>query len=542
MSGVSVVTPETLQGVSRRQDQRDAGLVSGCLSLFSDSVVPCAKNLVHIFLPLSCGLLFFGMLSSCDSGRTPASFSDWEAQRHLEDLMNLKEGEPRAVVVKRFLELNISREQKIKVVKLLSNSDDLLALEVLIEIAVQGGESDLRNAAHDTLFNRAARQGLLLTLESMRLWLPVLAVDYPRTLYKSSLSLLDRSLPQEARLTALRSLYKVNSLLGLRLSGALGFDLMQLPSFQPLFAEFVRDSLALQDLPEHSSLALLVVHPQLRKMFHDEVQYNSSNLSQSEIFWVLEQLAYQHSPLFQTIVQQLQSEQIENPAQRKFLKILRSDDSILKQDVSLSLLRGVYGKIQLQDLTVIGRWIDRRAEVALLAIVASEKNPLISTKAYEMLFGKSISTEPLATLLAWIRKHRWEERDKYKELVGVVGNRDIVGEEQVKAAFKKIRDELNATTLLDALLRVSDALLISLFVDDFEKEMSLGRRLALLSHRNDSVRALGVRSLAGCSDVGALKILRDSYLGEKSQTVIGEYEAVFPEFPNNGSQHIFDEL
>ena len=486
-------------------------------------------------------------LASCDSNlarqeESRASLSS-QIQETSHGLLELSSEE----VVARLLDSHISHQEKESILQSLLFSDDLFALEALIEMTVRSSDSLLRRRGERALIERARRQGLERVAQSAEPWLPVLSIEYSPGLYRAALQLLDRSLPHAPRLANLRLIYRDNPLFALRISGALAFDLEEKGPMEPIFVEFVQDALELELAPARSSAALLVVHPQLRKMFPEEMELLIPEVSAGDREWVLEQLVLQHSPLFQMFVRGLDALDLANPLRSRYLSILSEEEEILRQDVIIALFHGMVGKLGASDLAVLGAWIDQRSVLSLLAVVGEDQDPELSSRAYELLFEKSIHIEPVATLVSWIRKNRWKQRLQYRELVGVLGNRDLLSEERVAGALKNSRYNLVTKNLFDPLLRVSDYSFIRLLLNNLDDEMSLGRRLTLLNHEQERVRILGVQSLQGCNDFGALKVILDSYEREKSEAVRHEYEATFPEVrrrskSNSSSQYSFDKL
>lgn len=450
-------------------------------------------------------------------------------------------------IVAQLLDPGIAQQAKKSILQSLLFSDDLFALETLIEVTVRSDDPMLRRQGEEALIERARRQGLDRVAESTEPWLPVLSIEYSPAVYRAALQLLDRSLPHAPRLANLRLVYRENPLFALRIGGALAFDLDEREQLQPILLEFVQDALELEGASARSSPALLLVHPQLRRMFPIDMEILISQISGGELEWVLEQLAIQHSPFFQIVIKGMGASDLANPFRIIYLNMLRDKDEILQQEILLALFRGIMGKMELNDIAVLGRWIDQRSIRALLAVIVESEDSDLSIRAYEMLFEKSIHIEPVATLVSWIRKNRWKQRSYYRELVGVIGNRDLVSEERIAVTLKKYRHNLAAKNLLDSLLKVSDPSFILLLLTSVEEEMSLGRRLTLLSHEQEQARILGVKSLSGCNDFGALKVILDSYEREVSPVVRHEYEGTFPEVRRRaqgdvGSQYSFDEL
>jgi hypothetical protein len=486
-------------------------------------------------------------LFSCDSNLTRQKESRGRLPSQIQEtshaLLELSSEE----VVARLLDSRVAQQEKENILESLLFSDDLFALETLIEVTVKSSDAALRRRGERALIERARRQGLERVAESAEPWLPVLSIEYSPAVYRAGLQLLDRSLPHAARLANLRLIYRESPLFALRISGALAFDLEERGHMAPIFVEFVQDALELTTTPEHSSAALLLVHPQLRKMFPEDMEHLTGEVPAEDREWVLEQLALQHSPLFKVLVRGMELSDMAEPVRFRYVDILRDEDEVLRQEVIVALFRGMVGRMERSDLAVLGTWIDQRSVLSLLAVIGENPNSELSIRAYEMLFEKSIHLEPVATLVSWIRKNRWKHRSQYRELVGVIGNRDLLSEERVASTLRNSRHHMVTKNLLDALLKVSDPSFVLLLLNNVEEEMSLGRRLTLLNHDQEQVRILGVKSLDGCSDFGALKVILDNYEKEKSKTVRYEYEATFPEVrrraeSNSSSQYSFDEL
>ena len=406
-------------------------------------------------------------------------------------------------------------------------SDDPLAHEILVKSASEASLAEMRALSEKAIIDRTRRLGSQRAAEQARLWLRTVPVGEVPPSYEPLLRALNPNLPASGRDAALREAYATEPKVALRIAAALALDSKQIQDYQVIMAQLVGDSLGSADAARHSVLGLILAQPDLALVFSEDVVARKADIPDADLGWVLSLLADRNDLNVRAFAELAVEKGTLPPVRSMFLKTV-SERGDMPPEVLNVLVRAAAGSLVVQDLSVFGRWYDEQAEKLLLAICADAPDEKVRVEAFEVLAGKSLSTQPAATLTDWVRRNVWEKRAEFARSVGVLGSLELY-------PFEKARDSLTvfdpylkrSPGLLKALIDVGDPRLTRLLIERYSNSLGYQALLNMLGHKDPNVRIMVIRALKGYNDVSALKTILDYYEKEKDPEVKKEYKQSF---------------
>ncbi len=406
-------------------------------------------------------------------------------------------------------------------------SDDPIAHDVLVELAKTTDSQAIRKMAEKAVIDRARRLGLVKAAEQARTWLSAISAGeaLPQT-YDPLLGALNTTLPVDGRSERIRRAYAIDPKLGLRFAAALALDARNPGDYAALLSPLIGDALGISDTRALSPLALIMLHPDLSSVFGDVVIQRKQELRDSDLNPLLEQLVQRNDSHARAIAAIMSDRKILTSTRAEFLNLMRAK-SDAPNEVTRALARAAMGTVGLDDVGVFGRWFDISVERVLFLLCADLPPGPVALSAFDVLAGRSLSVEPSASLVEWIRGNYWDERANFVKAVGIMALLDIVSEAQIKEAFETFDKYTKDSRLLDILVDTGNPVVVSLAVGKYGQMISLSRLLSLLSDPAKDVRLSAIDSLKGFNDVGALKIILDTYQQEKDPQVREAYKNSF---------------
>lgn len=483
-----------------------------------------SSNLVYIVvgtgLALGIGSGVFAVLSltGSDSGRSTSH----ELSLHKDALENSELRDAVDVISKGGSNL---AEQSFELEKIVG-SDDPLAHEILVRSAKEAPTAEVRALSEKAIIDRARRLGLMRSSEQVRQWLRTLRGGELPSIYEPMLRSLDITLPIEARSSLLRAAYASNPRVVLKLASALVLDTAKYTDYQPVIAQLITDSRQIEDASSHASMALIMVDEELSLLFGDDVIQRREELSDADIRWLLNMLAGRADMNVRALANLALERGLIEPIAGSFLKLVR-DRPDLPTEVVEALTRAAAGSLTPNEIGAFGRWYDLEAERVLLAVLATAKDPVVLSEAFDMLAAKSLTIEPSARLMAWVRKHHWDRRLEYSSVLGGLAFVKDLDNEDLKQRLSLLDGIAHEKGLLNILVDSRDSRLARMVSERYPKELGLGGLLSLLGHEDPQVRILAMAGLKDDNDVGALKYIGDRYEREKDPTVRKAYVDTF---------------
>lgn len=420
----------------------------------------------------------------------------------------------------------LSLSEKAGKLEELVRSDDPLAHDVLVKSAVEAESPELRGISEKAIVERTRRLGMLRTAEQVRQWLRTLPAGQLPASYEPLLKALNGSLPGEARDAELREAYATNPKVALKFASALALDSPRIGDFQIVISQMVGDALGMEEARLRSALALILAHPDLALAFGDDIVQRRGEIPDGDIVWLLKLLADRNDLNVRAFANLAVERGVLSPLRKSFLSLVRDRDD-LPGDVLNSLVKAAAGSLSAEDVGAFGRWFDTESERILLGICADVSDPVVSAEAFDIMAGKSLTIQPSAALVEWVRQNYWAKRADFAKPIGVLGNLDLVSLDQVKESVTVFDRYVKDSRLINLLLEANHPIVTKVVLEKYSELLSLGALLNLLRNSDKTVRMLAVRALKPYNDIGALKIIIDHYEHEKDEEVKKVYRETF---------------
>jgi hypothetical protein len=406
------------------------------------------------------------------------------------------------------------------------NSDDPLAHDILVKSAREAESDQFRALSEKAIINRARRLGLLRSAEQVRQWLRTIPRGLLPADYEPILKCLDKSLPREARFSALRQAYASNPRVATRIAVAIALDMNELEESQPLIAQLVGDSLGVDDARKYSSLSLVLAHHDLALVFGEDVIQKRDQIPDGDILWLLKRLAERNDINVRAVASMAVDRGLLPPVRATFLSVIR-DRGDLSSEVLDSLIRAAAGVLTDKDIAHFGRWYDMEVEKVLLAICADYQDEKVLKEAFDTLAARTVSAEPASSMIEWIRANYWESRAEFASVVGILSFLDIATDQDLERVFNLFDRYVRDSDLIEILLDTDDPKILKLVIKRYDDQLGLGTLLDLLDTPDKAVRISVVKSLKKYNDLGVLKMILDRYDQEQDPEVRKVYQDSF---------------
>ena len=410
--------------------------------------------------------------------------------------------------------------------KKLADSDDPISYDQLVREAVRAPSEEVRHLAEEAVLDRARRLQNFRAAEQVEAWLKSRSAGPLPAVYEPLLRSLDSTLPLDARSGFLRQAYTLAPRVVIKLAAAAAFDSKNLADFQPVLSQIIGDALKLEGASERSALALIIAHGELAHEFGDLVVQRKDEIPGPDLLWMLGVLTERDDVNVRAIAGALIDRGEVSKLKSVLLSIVR-DRGDLPKAVLAALLNGVTDKLTAADIAAFGAWLDVDSERALLALCGEVQDSELLLRVFDNAAGKSLSTEPAASLVKWIRSGYWERRGELAHMVGVLGSIGSVNEEQIKSSLDVLDNFAKDENLIDILLSANNPLISRAVLERYPKLIKLRAMLGLLSNSDRQVRLLAIDQLKGTNDLGVMKLIIDSYDQERDPELRAKYKESF---------------
>lgn len=417
----------------------------------------------------------------------------------------------------------------------LSQSADPLALSNLIDRAIQSPQDAARQLIEGAMLERARRLGGLRVAEQVRRWLKETTSVVSSPLYRTVLQLLEPKIPASIFKQSIETIYSENKDLGIFLTTASVLDGRDDPEINTLLSKIVSDSLP--NLPSEGKhpLSLILAHPVLSQEFGEDVIQRRTTLPPEDIIWLIGLLGERHDVAIRTLAS-LAIQQKTLPAIRnKFLELLR-DRGDLPASVTRVLAKASLGTLDATDLNSLGSWKDRDLEKVLIAVLASYTDSSILNDAFDLAAATTVTTEPAASLMRWIREKHWKERARLAPMIGALTYPQEVGDEEIEKAFEPLSSFGEDKSLVDIIFRHNVPQASLAMVRRYPNLIGVPRALNLLMSPSAEVRLAAIGLLKDTNDLGAMKLIVDRYESEKEPSVKQKFKDTFWFIKNRNSR------
>ena len=421
----------------------------------------------------------------------------------------------------------VTPERREEALGKIAENRDPIAYAVLLALTKCNAETRLKKASEKFLVQRIGDQGTVRAASVLNKWLEQLAAqnksasDLP--IYSLFLRACDLARPLESRQQALKESYAIDPEVSIELAAALSLDERE-EHFLPVLRALLADQSPGTDLASHGAGALIVSNPRLNSFFSNEIPDLLGKFSEGDLRWILEQLARSDSPVAIDVAKELVQRKALSPFRSEFLRTLVETNRKGTFDaLSRALVRGSLGKLEHEDIVQFARWMSLEAEPVLLATCATVNDQDMAVEAFEILAGKSIATEPAASLIRWVKSQYWDYRKKMAKPVGIMSLIDLASKEDLDYAMGELMPFAGGGTLFRVLVQTNEERLIQAGLDRMGEIISSEDLLSLLGHRSRSVRISAVKALKGRNDLAVLQGILQAYAHEKDEDVRALY-------------------
>ena len=419
-----------------------------------------------------------------------------------------------------------SLEGKAKELEVLVTSDDPISHPMLVKAAVGAANEELRSLSEKALLARVRRLGYARTADHLRQWLRFRNAGEVPPSYETLLKATDPSLPIEGRASLLRQSYPGNERVVLRLAAAYALDSKKLEEIQPLIAQLVGDAQQIADAQKHSAIALMIVNPELSVAFSEDLSQLIAETPDEDLRWLLSLLAERQDPLLKLVANQVIERKLLPPQRIVFLELLKAKTD-MPVDVSAALIKAASGSLTKKEVASFGTWFDPESEKALIALCAETYEPAMMLDIFDILAGKNVTTEPVASFLKWIRNSDWNNRAQFISVVGFLGTNAIADDERMEQVVAPFAPHLKKGSLMQLLIDSKSEPMVSALVRKFGEDLSLATLIKLLEFPDKKVRLGVLPIIAKYNDVGVFKLVIERFEKEKDPEVQAAYSEHF---------------
>lgn len=408
----------------------------------------------------------------------------------------------------------IPLEKRQQLLQKIAEHDDPIAYAVLMSMLKSNSDGRLKGAAQQYLVERIKRQGRAKSAEIVGKWFMAQSesqknpADSP--LYPLLLRACDPSKPLESRRQAITDAYKLDSVVALQLSAALSLDEPE-KNFVPVLRKFLSVEQPDVDFSDRGIGALLLSSNALSVFFDHRMLETIQKFSDEDLKWVMLQISKFDNMLLFDVAREVLRRKAVPPYQSVFLKTLVEAGRFSNSGpIQRALVRSSLGKLGQDEITQFGKWMSLDAEPVLLAACALVTEPELEVTAFDTLAGRTLQTEPAASLMAWIKSKYWQYRKRFVKTIGVLGLVDLASDEDIKFAFEPLMPFAGNPALFHVLIDTKHPRIIKIALDRFGEVMPSAELLPLLSHKNKYIRVEAIRALKGRNELVVLQtILRE---------------------------------
>ncbi len=407
------------------------------------------------------------------------------------------------------------------------DSEDPVAHAVLVSLSRNTTVADFRRGCENAILERARRFGLIRSAEVVSTWLSRYRGDASPPSYGEEVLLtLDGSLPADSRAKGLRRVYAENWMMSLQLAASFALDSKDPDPYRPVLAQLLGDKLKMTKLDDHSALSLILASVTLSEQFGRDVIDRIGDIPDSDILWLLSLLTERDDVYSRYFAQETLKRKLIGPPKTFFLELV-SERQDLPTEVLRALVRASVGELKREDIASFGRWYDNSIEEILLTLCTTEKDPDILYETFDTVASRELVSKLGGQLIRWVRDNYWETRLTFVRGVGLVALGDRVSDEELKEGLAVFDRYVTDKTLLGALVAAESSKIAVAVIERYREVIPVSNLLLLLSDRDKHVRLAAVDSLSRTNDVGALRMIIETYEKEVDPEVRKAYEEKF---------------
>jgi len=423
-------------------------------------------------------------------------------------------------------------EKQVEHLRTIAQSDDPTATAILITVLKSAPNKELLAAAEELIAERMKRQGLHRTGFMMERWFQGIQEVGRKPAQSPAFSDIfracDSTLPFDARKLALEKAYGREPIIAIQFAAALALDDESHDKFTQVLGSLLSDHLKQKELEGKSLGVLILSYRNLFLFFGQDVQKLIGEFSANDLGYSLLALAESNSDLLYTIVEETSKRGIVPPFQTVFLKILLTADHFATPGfIRKSLIHSARGELTGEDISNFSHWGSNERERVLLASAAIAQTPTLAVAAFDGLVGIAIQEEPGKSLIKWIEKRHWNDREKAVKAIAILGLWDIASPEQINYAFDELMPFASDGQFFTTLVQAGKPVIVKTAIERVGAITPNAELTPLLSHTEKEVRLAAVKALVGRNDLYVLQAISRAYAAEKDEELKKVYRELY---------------
>jgi hypothetical protein len=267
---------------------------------------------------------------------------------------------------------------------------------------------------------------------------------------------------------------------------------------------------------------LILAHPNLSAEFGEDVIQKKESLTDSDLLELLNILSIRNDSLLRPVAHAVLERGLIDKRRSLLLETVR-DRADLPPHISQTLTSAALSDA---DISSLGGWKDRDVEKILLAIAGSFSDKVKLKMVMDFLGAITVSSEPASSLMRWLREvGNWENRASFAPLIGALSSPERFTKSQLDEVFRSVESYFNDKKLV-AILVQSDVAALTM-IRKYPSFIGVPRALTLLRNPDPEVRLGAIEVLKGTNDLGAMKVIINSFESEKEPSVKSKYRETF---------------
>lgn len=422
-----------------------------------------------------------------------------------------------------------SEKQEAKYFQDLAESADPLAQDMLVRSAVNPSSNVTRALAEEAIKKRMQRLGFKNTEQALSRWLASLKTGALPAAYEPFLRAADPTLPIEARLAFLQRAAESDKEALIDMISAVVIDTRAegAEAYKQLLISSIRQARNLDVDAGLSILGVICIPTDTAARYGAQIFARLPELSDKDLYSLLDAFVLRKDERSSSLANEIVRRNLVSPVRAIFLSAINFQSGTVSNASQLALAHAAEGTLKEDDFAALGAWYAPTSEKVLLALVADLADPATSLKVFDILAARSLTTEPAATLIPWIRNNRWEQRSRYARLVSLLGVSDVLPTGTDDEIEGLIRANVDDGKFVEVFLGCAPPRFLQFILDNYPAKVPLNVSFDLLLHSDKNIRMKVLPLLQSVNDLKAMKLLLERYEAETDPDVRNKYKDTF---------------
>jgi|GEM_PF-4693546 len=439
------------------------------------------------------------------------------------------------------LQADDSIESKLSLIDELKNEADSDSYEQLVKLASESTKDQLKNKAEVSVFELAKKYGLERSTEITKKFI----LDFREAgkgddnkivksknnitpaKFENILLLLSKDLDQDKRVELLNKVYELYPKLCLDLLAAQYLDLNTPSYLKETIKDLYSKAFNIEKYSGNSAEILFYLNLGVMNKYGSQIEAIQQDVSPEDIKWLLRVATSSSFKVVKDISRLAISKKVFTPLNQSYLEVIVNNNN-LSSDVSKSLIKATFNEIEEDDLHTLGIWYDAQSIDVLLKLVSSLEDENLERVTFDILSGKNITKEPVASILNWVKKNHVKKRGEFAKTLGIFAFPNIFSTdpEKIDYLLKTYGEYLTDKNLLKLFISSNNSDLLAKIIKTYPEKISLFYKLNLLKSDSKDLKITVIDSIE-TNDVGALNIIVSNYEKEKDLEVKQAYRDKF---------------